>query len=74
VSDLTVGDAASDLHCSGQTVRLLIKSGDLRAFKLRGDRGPWRIRRDALDEYRANQEAVRADPWTRTRPRKTTAA
>jgi excisionase family DNA binding protein len=74
MTDLTVRVTADELDCSDQTVRLLIRSGDLKAFRLRGTAGPWRIRREALEEYRARQEAVRSDPWTRTRPRKTSTA
>lgn len=70
MSDLTVREAAAELSTSPYTVRALIRARELRAFKLRGDTGAWRIRPEALDEYRANQEARRADPWVRTRDRR----
>ncbi|WP_442946361.1 helix-turn-helix domain-containing protein [Oerskovia sp. USHLN155] len=51
-----------------ETVRKLIASGDLKAYRLGGDRGPWRIRPEALRAYREQQARRAADPRVRTRP------
>lgn len=67
MSDLRTRDAAAELATSTATVRALIASGRLRAHRLNGESGPWRITPDALDEYR--QQQTPDDPWVRTRPR-----
>lgn len=64
--DLTTLDVARELNASTETVRALIASGDLKAYRLRGSSGPYRIRPSALDEYRERQQ--NRDPWARTRP------
>ena len=71
---LSVRSIADRLDTTPETVRRLIKARAIKAFRLSGDQGPWRIRESALDAYIAEREAVRADPWKRTRSRKTTAA
>lgn len=68
MSDLRTRAAAAELDTTPETVRHLIKSGALKAYRLRGTAGPWRIRPEALDEYREAQ--TKRDPWARTRPRK----
>lgn len=67
-TDLTTRDAAEQMRTSPETVRSLIASGDLRAYRLRGVAGPWRIPADAIREYRERQ--ANRDPWARTRPRR----
>lgn len=71
---LSVRVVSARLDTTPETVRRLIKSRAIKAFRLSGDHGPWRIRESALDAYIAEREAIRADPWKRSRPRKTTAA
>lgn len=68
MTDLSTSDAAREMRTTAETVRSLIASGDLRAYRLRGDTGPWRIPAGAIDEYRERQ--ANRDPWARTRPRK----
>lgn len=68
MSDLTVKDVALELNCSRDAVRSLIASGDLKAYRLRSDRGQWRIEPSAIDAYR--EERKSRDPWARTRPRR----
>lgn len=68
-ADLTVRDVADVLATSPETVRSLISSGALSAYRLSGARGPWRVTPDALDAYRTAQ--TKRDPWARTRPRRT---
>jgi excisionase family DNA binding protein len=67
--DLTVKDVATELKTSPWTVRSLIASGELRAYRLHGDRSSFRIRPDALAEYRERRERMR-DPWVPTRLRR----
>ena len=66
--DLTVAAVAHELTCSPDTVRTLIRSGRLDAYRLSGERGPWRVQPAAIDAYRDAQRA--RDPWQRTRPRR----
>lgn len=68
MSDLTVKDVASQLQCSTDTVRSLIRSGKLTAFRLNEDGSPWRINPEAITHYREQQKS--RDPWARTRPRR----
>lgn len=63
-ADLTTQQVAQQIRASTETVRALIASGDLPAYRLRGTNGPYRIQPDALDTYRANQ--TNRDPWART--------
>lgn len=67
MSDLKTAEAAAALNTSPETVRRLISCGDLKAYRLRGTSGPWRIRPDHIEEYRERQRSK--DPWARTRPR-----
>jgi excisionase family DNA binding protein len=57
---LTVHEAAELLGQDEQTVRELLRRGELRGFK--GGRGgvtsPWRIRQAAIDEHIAMREAA----------------
>lgn len=71
---LTVRTVAGRLDTTPETVRRLIKAKAIKAFRLSGDHGPWRIREDALGAFIEQREALRSDPWKRTRARKTTAA
>jgi len=74
MADLTTKDVALELRCTAGTVRGLIQSHELRAYRL-ADGGPYRITPEALNEFRAQREAERHDPWTRSQDRrKTTAA
>lgn len=50
LSQLSIGKRV--LGALPETVRKLIASGDLKAYRLGGDRGPWRIRPEALRAYR----------------------
>lgn len=67
-ADLTTRDVATLLNASPETVRALISSGDLAAYRLRGASGPYRIKPESVDRYREQQ--TNRDPWARTRPRK----
>lgn len=69
MSDLKTAEAASLLNTTPETIRRLIESGDLRAYRLRGESGPWRIEQSQIEEYREKQRS--RDPWARTRPRTT---
>lgn len=71
---LSVRAVAARLDTTPETVRRLIKARAIKAFRLSGDHGPWRVRETAYEAYIAEREAIRADPWKRTRTRKTTAA
>lgn len=73
-ASLSVRTVANRLDTTPETVRRLIKTRAIKAFRLSGDHGPWRIREAAYDAYVAEREAIRRDPWKRTRSRKTTAA
>ena len=58
---LSVQEAADELGCTGQNVRLLVKNGDLRAeHRPASDRATarvvLRIRRDELEEYRRRRQ------------------
>ncbi|MFD6163689.1 helix-turn-helix domain-containing protein [Oerskovia sp. NPDC060287] len=72
MGELTTKDVAAELRASTETVRNLIASGDLRVYRLRGERGPWRITPQVLEAYREHQARRAADPWVRTRPRRRT--
>ena len=49
---LTLKEAADRLRLSPEGLRLLIKSGDLRAMKVgSGLTSPWRITEEALADY-----------------------
>ncbi|WP_372595648.1 helix-turn-helix domain-containing protein [Actinotalea sp.] len=66
--DLTVRDVSEALATTPETVRVLIRDGLLiDAYRLHGDRGPWRVPASALDVYRERQAL--SDPWVRTRTR-----
>ncbi len=54
--DLTVQQASAIMSCSETTVIRLIGDGLLPAYRLGGLRGHWRIRPQALDEFRKAQE------------------
>ena len=66
--DLTVAEVAKELSASPETIRRLIQSGDLQAYRLSGTAGPWRIEVAELHAYRERQR--NRDPWMRTRPRR----
>lgn len=66
--DLTAAQAAAELNTTPETVRRMIATGALGAYRLTGEAGPWRIRPDDLDSYRERQRA--RDPWVRTRRRR----
>lgn len=70
MSDLTTRATANELACTPETVRALIRDGLLRAHRLRGDHGPFRVPAAALDEYRERQASLQEDPWVRTRDRR----
>ena len=63
--DLTVAEVARELSASPETVRRLIQSGDLQAYRLSGTAGPWRIEPAELVAYRERQR--NRDPWVRSR-------
>jgi excisionase family DNA binding protein len=44
----TITEAAKLLTVSGDTIRRMIKAGELDAIKVRGT---WRIRRESLEKY-----------------------
>lgn len=69
MTDLTVSDVAAEIKASAETVRRMIHSGALDAYRLNGDKGPLRVPPEALDKYRENQK--NRDPWARSRPRQT---
>jgi excisionase family DNA binding protein len=71
---LTVRAVAGRLKTTPETTRRLIKSGDIKAFRLSGDQGPWRVTEEALAAYIERRTETRSDPWKRTRPRRSSAA
>ena len=48
---LTVREVGNALNVTHQTVYKLIENGNLKAFRLRGDSGPFRVYKESLDEY-----------------------
>ena len=53
---LTLKEAADQLRIDSETVRLLIKSGEIKAMKAgSGLTSPWRISEEALAEYMERQ-------------------
>jgi excisionase family DNA binding protein len=72
MSDLTTRDVAVELRCTPGTVRGLIQSHELRAYRI-NDGGPYRVTPEALAEFRAQREAERQDPWTRSQDRRKSA-
>ena len=49
-SEISVARAAQIIRCSEDTVRRLIESGDLEAYRLTA-RGHWRVDRDSVTRY-----------------------
>lgn len=72
MADLTTKDVAAELRCTPGTVRGLIQSHELRAYRF-ADGGPYRVTPEALAEFRAQREAERHDPWTRSQDRRKSA-
>lgn len=68
MADLNTRQVAAEINASTETVRSLIASGALSAYRLNGVSGPWRVTPAAIDEYRDRQR--NRDPWQRTRPRR----
>lgn len=66
--DLTTAQVAAELSASRETVRRLISSGELRAYRLSSEGSPWRVRPEELDAYRERRQ--NRDPWVRSRPRR----
>ena len=66
--DLTTAQVAAELNASRETVRRLISSGELRAYRLSSEGSPWRVRPEELDAYRERRQ--NRDPWVRSRPRR----
>lgn len=58
---LTLQEAAAELKLSDQTLRLAVSQGRLRAARVNGNRGPYRIRRSWLDAYL--DHAATGGPW-----------
>jgi excisionase family DNA binding protein len=54
----TVDDVARILQVHRMTVLRKIRQGKLKAFRTNGDSGPYRVKRDALDEYTAYREQM----------------
>lgn len=71
-SDFTTEQVAEILQVSVGTVRLLIKSGSLTAYRLSGNRSQYRVTREALQDYRERQQRA-SDPWIRTQRRRKSA-
>lgn len=71
MADLRTRDVAAEINASVETVRSLISTGVLDAYRLNGDSGPYRVRPESVEEYRQRQKD--RDPWARTRPRHKTA-
>ena len=69
-ADLTTRSTASELQVTPGTVRSLIRNRLLDAYQTRGDSGPYRIKPESLAAYRQRMEALRADPWNRSKPRR----
>ena len=70
--DLTVREAAHELHVGREKVSQLIHSGQLKAWELNPSarRKTYRIRREDLDDLRKRQAAVPAPKLERHRPYK----
>jgi excisionase family DNA binding protein len=58
---LTLQEAAAEVKLHEETLRLAILSGRLRAARVNGNRGPYRIRRSWLDAYL--DHAATGGPW-----------
>ncbi|MGV8973149.1 MAG: helix-turn-helix domain-containing protein [Rhodoglobus sp.] len=63
--DLTIRDAAIVLATSAETVRRMVRSGAIAAYRTSGARSPLRITPAAIEDYRDRQKEP--DPWVRTR-------
>lgn len=68
MTTLTTKDVAAELRTTPETVRRLIVSGEIEAFRLTQPNGSYRVTPEALDAYRERQQ--QRDPWARTRPRR----
>ena len=64
-TDYSVRKVAQLMDCTATTVRTLIALGKLRAYKLGGGDGPWRIPQAELDRVR-NDWAVKPDTTSST--------
>jgi excisionase family DNA binding protein len=64
---LTLQEAAAELKLSDQTLRLAVAQGRLRAARVNGNHGPYRIRRSWLDAYL--EHAATGGPWLAPPPR-----
>lgn len=71
MADLRTRDVAREINASAETVRALITSGALEAYRLNGASGPYRVTPEAVEAYRERKK--NKDPWVRTRPRARTA-
>jgi len=60
---LTVGEVALQLKCSITTVYALIEDGQLKAFRLKGKKGAYRIRCSAMENYIAESEEKEGRHW-----------
>ena len=67
MADLTTAQVAEEVNTTPETVRRMIQTGALNAYRLRTDEGPWRVRPEDLDAYRERRQS--RDPWARSRPR-----
>mgnify|MGYP005856359213 CR=1 FL=1 len=48
---------AKSLSVSADTVARMIRAGELKAYKLRGNTSPWRVSREAIERIRRGQRA-----------------
>ncbi|NOV98174.1 helix-turn-helix domain-containing protein [Isoptericola halotolerans] len=69
---LTVRDVAEREQTSTQTVRGWLQRHELDGYRTQGTRGPWRVAPEDYEKFRQARKAMNADPWARTRARRTT--
>ena len=70
--DLTIREAAEELHVGRETVSRLIRSGQLKAWEVNPNarRKTYRIRREELDNLRKHQSTIPPPKLERHRPYK----
>ena len=62
---LRVAEVAARLQVTPETVKLWLRAGTLRGFRLGGDRAGWRIRAEDLEAFMERRMNVPTEPtWT----------